>query len=264
MLVFPNAKINLGLNIVSKRTDGYHNISSCFYPIPVKDALEIIPANKASFESTGLAIPGDPEDNLIWKAYQMLNKDFKLPEMAIILHKAIPMGAGLGGGSANGAFMLKLLNEYFDLKLSDKTLEEYALKLGSDCPFFIQNQPQLVSGRGEIFEPVSLNLKGYFLGLVYPGIHIGTKEAYGGIAPKKPKTSVKEILLKKPIGEWENLLKNDFEESVFRLYPNLAILKNKLYDAGAIYASMTGSGSTLYGLFKESTTSEIVDQEVLL
>lgn len=264
MLVFPNAKINLGLNILSKRADGYHNISSCFYPVPVKDALEIIPAQKASFESTGLSIPGDPENNLIWKAYKLLQKDFKLPEIAIILHKAIPMGAGMGGGSADGAFMLKLLDEYFDLNLTTNQLESYALKLGSDCPFFIQNKPQLVSGRGEVFEPISVNLKGFYLGLVYPEIHIGTREAYSEVSPKHPETSIKEIIENRPLEEWKKSLKNDFEDSVFKLHPQLIHIKNQLYEAGAIYASMTGSGSTFYGIFNEAPSYSGIDKIIVL
>lgn len=264
MLTFPNAKINLGLNILSKRADGYHNISSCFYPVPVKDALEIIPAQKASFESTGLTIPGDPENNLIWKAYKLLQKDFKLSEIAIILHKAIPMGAGMGGGSADGTFTLTLLNQYFKLKLSTEQLEDYALQLGSDCPFFIHNKAQLVSGRGEEFEPISVDLKGYYLGLVYPGLHIGTKEAYSGVSPKQPETPIKKILENIPLQEWKHFLKNDFEDSVFQLYPKLATIKSQLYDAGAIYASMTGSGSTMYGIFEHPIDNEIIDKMVSL
>ncbi|MBK6264037.1 4-(cytidine 5'-diphospho)-2-C-methyl-D-erythritol kinase [Marivirga sp. S37H4] len=260
MISFPNAKINLGLNILSKRADGYHNISSCFYPIPVKDALEIIPAQRTTFESTGLKIPGKPEENLVWKAYHLLNKEFNLPEVEIVLHKAIPMGAGIGGGSADGAFMLKLLNDYFKLNLSTEKLENYALKLGSDCPFFIQNKPKLVSGRGEIFEDIAVDLQGYFVGLVFPGIHIGTKEAYNGIHPKNPETPIKEIIENHPLKDWKNNLKNDFEESVFKQHPTLALIKNKLYDSGAIYASMTGSGSTMYGIFKEKPEGSIVDQ----
>ncbi|HET8859167.1 4-(cytidine 5'-diphospho)-2-C-methyl-D-erythritol kinase [Marivirga sp.] len=252
MLKFPNAKINLGLNITAKRADGYHNIESCFYPIPLKDALEIIPSKKLSFETTGLAIPGNSDDNLVLKAYELLKADFELPPVDIILHKNIPMGAGMGGGSADGAFMLTLLNEYFELNISIEKLESYALKLGSDCPFFIENKPKLVSGRGELFENTSLDLFGHHLALVYPDIHISTAEAYSGVKPQMPEISVEEIIEHHPIVEWKGKLKNDFEEGIFKKYPELQKIKNKFYDAGAIYASMTGSGSTMFGIFDKS------------
>lgn len=251
MLTFPNAKINLGLNITTKRGDGYHDIESCFYPIPVKDALEIIPAEKLSFETTGLEIPGSKQNNLILRAYQLLKLDFDLPPVEIILHKNIPMGAGMGGGSADGAFMLTLLNEYFDLGIANEELEAYALQLGSDCPFFIENKPKLVSGRGELFESTELDLSGYYLTLVYPNIHISTAEAYSGVTPKKPEISVKDIIENYSMEDWKGLLKNDFEFGIFEKYPKLEDLKNKFYKDGAIYASMTGSGSTIFGIFKE-------------
>lgn len=251
MLSFPNAKINLGLNITAKRTDGYHDIESCFYPIPFKDALEIIPSEKLSFESTGLNIPGDTANNLVLKAYNLLQAGFDIPSVQIILHKNIPMGAGLGGGSADGAFMLTLMNEYFKLGLTTEKLQKYALLLGSDCPFFIENQPKFVSGRGELFEKSSIDLSGYYLGLIFPNIHISTAEAYQGLKPSTPQISVKEVVENHPISDWKELLKNDFENVIFTRYPVLQQLKNSLYEQGAIYASMTGSGSTLYGLFKE-------------
>ena len=251
MLKFPNAKINLGLNVTEKRGDGYHNIDSCFYPIPLKDALEIIPSQKLCFESTGLNIPGSSDDNLVLKAYQLLHKDFHLSSVDIILHKNIPMGAGMGGGSADGAFMLTLLNEYFSLEISNERLETYALKLGSDCPFFIENKPKLVRGRGEIFESTKVDLSGFYLALFYPSIHISTAEAYSGINPKRSGTSVKEIIENHPIEDWKNLLKNDFEVGIFEKYPTLKEIKNTFYKDGAVYASMTGSGSTIYGIFKE-------------
>lgn len=250
MLKFPNAKINLGLNITSKREDGYHDIESCFYPIPLKDALEIIPSEKLNFETTGLEIPGNSDDNLVLRAYELLKEDFAIAPIDIILHKNIPMGAGMGGGSANGASTLTLLNEYFKLQISKARLEAYALKLGSDCPFFIDNKPKLVSGRGELFENTKLDLSGYYLALVYPDIHISTAAAYSGVKPEKPEISVKEIIEKHPIEEWEELLKNDFESGVFNKYPILSDIKNKFYKNGAIYACMTGSGSTIFGIFK--------------
>jgi len=251
MLTFPNAKINLGLNITAKREDGYHDIESCFYPIPLKDALEIIPSERRSFETTGLKIPGNSQDNLVWKAYELLNSDFELTPIKIILHKNIPMGAGMGGGSADGAFMLSLLNKYFKLNISNEKLESYALQLGSDCPFFIENKPKLVSGRGEIFKYTKLDLSGYYLALVYPDIHISTGEAYSGIKPQVPEASVKEIIENYPIEKWKGLLKNDFEEGVFKKYPQLHDIKNEFYEKGAVYSSMTGSGSTIFGIFKD-------------
>jgi 4-diphosphocytidyl-2-C-methyl-D-erythritol kinase len=264
MLKFPNAKINLGLNITAKRADGYHDIESCFYPIPLKDALEIIPSKNLSFKTTGLAIPGSSHDNLILKAYELLKLDYALPPLEIILYKNIPMGAGMGGGSADGAFMLTLLNEYFELNIPVKKLEAYALKLGSDCPFFIENQAKLVSGRGEIFESTNLNLSGYHLALFFPDIHIGTAEAYGGVKPQHPKISIKEVIEKNPTEDWKNLLKNDFEEGIFLKYPKLRELKENLYRAGAVYASMTGSGSTIFGLFDASYDKTSIKADLIL
>ena len=264
MLTFPNAKINLGLNITAKRKDGYHDIASCFYPIPLKDALEIIPAEIFSFEITGLRIPGSTNDNLILKAYELLKADYQLPPIEIMLHKNIPMGAGLGGGSADGAFMLSLLNDYFNLKISIKNLASYALLLGSDCPFFIENKPKLVSGRGEIFEDITLDLSGYYLALMYPDIHISTAEAYQGVKPQQAEISIKELLQHYPIGEWKGKLINDFERGIFEKYPQLYTIKNKLYDAGALYASMTGSGSTIFGIFDPSFNQKLIQADKII
>jgi len=251
MISFPNAKINLGLNIVRKRADGYHDIESCFYPIPWNDVLEIIPSDKLSFKPHGLEIPGDASSNLCVKAYELIKQDFDIDSVKIILLKNIPMGAGLGGGSADGAFMLQLLNDYFELNLSPNQLEAYALQLGSDCPFFIQNQPAIAKGRGEILEPVSLNLSGKYLAIKNPGIHITTKEAYAEIMPKKPEITTEEMV-SRPLSEWKGQLINDFEEAIFQNYPVIKSLKDELYTAGALYASMTGSGSTVYGIFDEA------------
>lgn len=249
MIHFPNAKINLGLNIVSKREDGYHNIESCFYPIPWRDSLEVIEAASFAFHSYGLDIPGDASSNLCVKAYELLKADHDLPPVEIHLLKNIPMGAGLGGGSADGAFTLKLLNDLFQLNLSSLQLEAYALQLGSDCPFFIQNQPAIATGRGEGLELIDLDLSGCTLAIHNPGIHISTKEAYAGITPKQPEISVADII-SRPIQEWKDLLRNDFEDSIFPSHPTIAQLKQDMYAAGAIYASMTGSGSTVFGLFE--------------
>ena len=264
MLNFPNAKINLGLHITEKRKDGYHNIDSCFYPIPMKDILEIVDAEESRLITKGLSIPGDPQNNLIWKAFQMIRTDFTIPEQEILLYKNIPMGAGMGGGSADGAFMLTLMNQKFKLGLNIAELEAYALQLGSDCPFFIQNQPKHVMGRGEILNNIEIDLSGWHLALVFPGIHIGTKEAYAGITPNKNRASVKEIIEGKAIADWKNELMNDFEASVFNSYPQLAEIKTKLYEAGATYAAMTGSGSTLFGIFKEQQDIAYVDQWLAL
>ena len=250
MLVFPHAKINLGLNVTGKRSDGYHNITSVLFPVPVFDALEIIPADSFSFENSGLAIPGNPDENLIIKAWQLLNKDFQIDPVKIHLLKKIPMGGGLGGGSSDAAFTLHVLNELFQLKLSKEQLHEYASELGSDCPFFLYNNASMASGRGTDLTPVKVDLSEYNLVLIFPGLHSGTKEAYEGLQPKNPKIPVSEIIFRPPT-EWKNELKNDFESTIFRKFPVLNEIKSDLYKAGADYASMSGSGSTMFGLFKK-------------
>ncbi len=250
MISFPNAKINLGLQIIRKRADGYHDISSLFVPIPLCDVLEVIETEEFSFTSSGLPIPGPQEHNLCIKAYNLLKEKFQLPPVAIHLHKAIPMGGGLGGGSADAAFLLKMLNEKFALGLSEPALEDYAGRLGSDCPFFIRNKPAIASGTGTTLLPAELSLKGYHLLLLFPGIHVGTGEAYAGVKPTQPETAL-ETIISEPIATWKNTLVNDFEASVFPQYPLLADLKQQLYDVGATYASMTGSGSTIYGIFEK-------------
>jgi len=248
MIIFPNAKINLGFNILNKREDGYHDIESCCYPVPWHDGLEVMAAASFAFHSYGLEVPGDPGTNLCVKAYHLLKKDFDIPPVAFHLLKQIPIGAGLGGGSADGAFALKLLNDLFDLKLSSLKLKAYALALGSDCPFFIQNQPVITEGRGEKLSPVNLDLTGYYLVIHHPGIYISTKEAYSGVKPQLPGQSIKQVLAQ-PIKDWKQLLRNHFEASVFKNHPAIAQLKDEMYKAGALYASMTGSGSTVYSLF---------------
>jgi 4-diphosphocytidyl-2-C-methyl-D-erythritol kinase len=248
MISFPNAKINLGLHITSKRKDGYHEIETCMVPVPLFDALEMILDKKSSWNSSGLSIPGEAKDNLILKAEKLLKKDFPgLPNLSIHLHKNIPMGAGLGGGSADGAFALKLMNNLFDLHLDDFFLEEYAAELGSDCPFFIENTPKIARGRGEILEPIGLSLKGSHLVLINPGIHIGTKEAYAGVTPGPPKVKLEEVLADR--SRWKAELINDFEASIFKTHPPIAAIKEKMYSAGAYYAAMSGSGSSVFGLF---------------
>jgi len=249
MISFPNAKINLGLDIIEKRSDGYHNISSCFFPIPLCDVLEINISDKFDFNASGLPIPGDKNANLVVKAYKLLKKDFNLPNVSIHLHKNIPMEAGLGGGSSDGAFALKMLNEFFDLFLDESVLVDYAGSLGSDCPFFIYNEPMLVEGRGEIMNEVNLDLKGYYICILKPQLSISTKEAYHIVKPVKPKYEIQSIITSRPLEDWKNILKNDFEGPLLERYPELFKLKTSLYEMGALYASLTGSGSAMYAIF---------------
>jgi 4-diphosphocytidyl-2-C-methyl-D-erythritol kinase len=250
MVDFPNAKINLGLYITDKRSDGYHNIASCFYPIPWQEALEIIPAAEFSFTSSGLEIPGTIENNLIVKAYRLLKDKYTLPPVAIHLHKSLPMGAGLGGGSADAAYTLLLLNRLFQLDLSTKQLIEYSSALGSDCAFFILNQACMATGRGEVLKPLDVSLKGYHLLLVHPGIHISTAAAYAGVRPTPLAENMEELLQKGP-SAWKDKLMNQFEDHLFQSWPELAEIKERLYTLGAAYASMSGSGSAMYGIFKK-------------
>ena len=244
MIVFPNAKINIGLNVIEKRQDGYHNLESCFVPIPWKDALEVVESNTFSFSSSGLPIPGS--GNIVIQAYDLLKERFDLPAVSIHLHKNIPIGAGLGGGSADGAFMLKLLNELFELSLTPKELAAAAGKLGSDCPFFIDNRPKFVEGTGDIFSEISLDLSGHYLALVYPNLHVETKSAFQGLVPEKPRYNLKDTLESRTPGDWPGLVKNDFEKTADA---KIITVKEALYQQGAIYASMSGSGSAVYGLF---------------
>jgi 4-diphosphocytidyl-2-C-methyl-D-erythritol kinase len=254
MISYPNAKINLGLNVVRKRDDGYHDIESVFYPVPWSDILEIVPEksgrSKVTFTFSGIEIPSSGNPNLCEQVYQLMHKEFDLPSVKIHLHKIVPIGAGLGGGSADAAFAAVTLNDLFQLQLSTEQLEAIVAKVGSDCPFFIKNRPAYVTGRGEILEPFDLDLSGYWILLVNPNIHIGTKEAYAGITPSQPQTSLKE-LLSKEVSEWKNGVKNDFEASIFPNHPAIEKLKKQLYDSGSDYASMTGSGSTVFGLFNK-------------
>lgn len=257
MIVFPNCKINLGLHIVGKRDDGYHDLETIFYPLPFKDALEIIPTHNKEeneFIATGLTVDGNPEDNLCLKAWYLLKKDFpKLPAVKIHLHKAIPMGAGLGGGSADAAFMLRMLNDHFKLDIFEERLIRLALELGSDCPFFIINKPCFATGRGEVLEEVAVALSAYKIVLINPGVHINTAWAFaqrsdGSKPSDRCDKSLKEIVLQ-PIETWKNTLQNDLEEPVFKAYPEIKAIKENLYRQGAIYAAMSGSGSTVFGIF---------------
>lgn len=260
MVIFPHCKINIGLQVLDKRTDGFHNIQTIFYPLAHNDVLEIIEAPagnyKFSFTSSGLPITVPAAKNICVKAYNAFNSKFNgLPEIHMQLHKAIPMGAGLGGGSSDAVFVLKLLNEKFSVGVTDSELSVMAKELGSDCVFFTQNQPCFAEGRGEILTPLSLDLSAYKILLIYPSIHINTASAFKGIEPAKNPLDLK-ALINLPVKEWKNNIRNDFEKSIFNFYPVLAEIKNNLYHSGAIYASMSGSGSSLYGIFEKNKQPE--------
>ncbi|MFT4032574.1 MAG: 4-(cytidine 5'-diphospho)-2-C-methyl-D-erythritol kinase [Siphonobacter sp.] len=256
MVSFPNAKINIGLSITEKRPDGYHNLESVFVPVGWSDVLEILPATQTSFKSTGISIPGNHADNLCLKAYTLLSRDFELPAVSIHLHKVVPIGAGLGGGSSDAAFTLKMLNDLFELNLSAGQLENYARLLGSDCAFFIKNKVTFCFGKGDEFSEISFNLAGKSILLVYPDIHSSTAEAYSGIIPKKTAVPLQKALAE-PIINWKHTVHNDFEESLFPKHPFLAQIKKNLYQAGASYASLSGSGSTVYGIFEQKAPTSL-------
>jgi 4-diphosphocytidyl-2-C-methyl-D-erythritol kinase len=260
MVVFPNGKINIGLQVVEKRTDGFHNIQSIFYPIKIRDIVEIIPSNsdeEITYTQSGLHIDGNTDNNLCIKAYHLLKRDFNnLPHIYMHLHKSIPMGAGLGGGSADGAFTLKLLNDKYNLNLLESQLIKYALELGSDCPFFILNQACYATGRGENLKHINLDLSNYKILIINPGIHVNTGWAFSQLTPHHTDIDLIEAA-SKPVSVWKNTITNDFEPSVFKMYPAIAELKSHLYEHGALYASMSGSGSSVYGIFDKNFNSEI-------
>jgi 4-diphosphocytidyl-2-C-methyl-D-erythritol kinase len=254
MIAFPNCKINLGLHVFEQRPDKYHPLETVFFPVPICDALEIIkhpnPHQVPEFNCYGLEISGDPQNNLIYKAWELLHAQYKIGPVKSALLKHIPMGAGMGGGSADAAFALKLLNQLFELHLTENTLLELALILGSDCPFFILNKPVFASSRGEIMQPINLNLQGYTLVIVNPAIHVSTAKAFQ-LVKKRTAEDIGKLLpiVYSPIEYWKTHLVNDFEEAVFSEHPSLKNIKSKLYEMGAVYASMTGSGSTIFGIF---------------
>jgi 4-diphosphocytidyl-2-C-methyl-D-erythritol kinase len=251
MIQFPNCKINLGLSILAKRADGYHELETVFYPIAISDALEILPSANLTMTQSGIAVPGDPAQNLCLKAYHLLKKDFPtLPAVQMHLHKNIPMGAGLGGGSSDGTSTLLILNQQFSLGLNDQQLIDYASQLGSDCPFFVYNKACHATGRGEILKPITLDLSNYQFLLVHPGVHIATAWAFQQLNPNIKSESIQAII-EKPITDWKNTLINDFEAPVFKAEPKLSVIKDQLYQLGAIYASMSGSGSSLFGIFSK-------------
>lgn len=251
MILYPNAKINIGLHITTKRPDGYHSIETAFVPVPWKDALEIIPTDApTSFQSTGIPIPGKSETNLCLRAHAILQKTYGIPNVSIHLHKAIPIGAGLGGGSSDAAFTIKALNQLFQLELDLPTMETIARPLGSDCAFFIHNKAVLGYGKGDEFQPFTFpDFSNYSIVLIYPNIHISTPDAYAGVTPKQPNQPLAEVL-RMPINEWKWNVKNDFEQSIFVQHPILETIKLELYSMNAVYAAMSGSGSCMFGLFE--------------
>ncbi len=250
MITFPNAKINIGLRVTEKRPDGFHNIQTCFYPIKLCDALEIVESDKLELQATGRSIPGKDSENLCLRAYHLLKKDYALPNVKLHLHKVIPSGAGLGGGSSDAAFTLKMISAHFNLVLGEELLSFYAEQLGSDCSFFIKNKPCIGESKGELLRETALDLSHYGIVLVYPNLQVSTAEAYADIKPQTPNEHVEDILSGMEVAHWKDHLVNDFEKSVFTRYPQLAALKKDLYDNGAVYAAMSGSGSSVYGFFE--------------
>ncbi len=257
MVLYPNAKINLGLNVLSKRADGFHDIETCFFPIGLADILEFVVSDtNTTFSSTGIDIPGNSKENLCVKAWELLSTDFDIQPIKIHLHKIVPIGAGLGGGSSDGAYMLKGLNEFFSLGLSVEKLNKYASMLGSDCAFFIDGNPSMAKGRGEVLEHAKIDLQTYKIAIVNPGYHISTPEAYSGVRPQVPESRLDE-LLREPVQNWKGKVKNDFEVSVFNKFPQIERIKNDLYDLGAEFALMSGSGSSVFGIFNHEVPESI-------
>lgn len=251
MVLFPNAKINIGLNILHKRLDGYHDIETLFYPVGLKDALEFVVTgtNRVNFNSSGLSLDIPADQNIVLKAFNILSEEFLLPGLDIHLHKAIPSGAGLGGGSADAAFFLKALNEYLGLNISQEKLRKMAGRLGADCAFFIENRPSFATGVGDVITPADITLKGFFLVLVKPPFGVDTREAYSGVVPRAYPLNFKEAIMD-GMAKWNGRVRNDFEESIFTKFPGIQALKHTLTEKGARYASMSGSGSSVYGLFE--------------
>lgn len=258
MITFPIAKINLGLNIVERRPDGYHNLETVFYPVQIKDALELTimnthfpSATDCDIKVTNMEVEGDEQRNLVVRAYQLLKQDFhQMPRVHAHLWKGIPTQAGMGGGSSDCAYTIRLLNEMFTLSLSEEQMISYAARLGADCPFFILSRPAYAEGIGERLQPVSLDLSSYYIGVVRPDIPVSTREAFSLIQPRKPAKCCREVVMQ-PIETWRDELTNDFEQSVFALHPEIGAIKQQLYDLGAVYAAMSGSGSSVFGLFRD-------------
>jgi len=248
MIIFPGSKINIGLNIIRKRDDGFHDIESVFYPLPWTDILEGIVADKDEITITGLHVDCSLEDNLITKAINLLRREYHFGQVKIHLHKVVPMGAGLGGGSADAAATILLLNDLFRLQMSDVTMEDYARVLGSDCAFFIRKKPVFAYAKGDVFKDISLDLSGWKIIVIKPEVHIGTKEAYAGIVPLESVNSIEKDLLQN-VEQWKDTVKNDFEASIFKNHPQIKDIKDFLINNGADYASMSGSGASVYGLY---------------
>ncbi|HDR51463.1 MAG TPA: 4-(cytidine 5'-diphospho)-2-C-methyl-D-erythritol kinase [Mariniphaga anaerophila] len=249
MIVFPNAKINIGLHVVSKRPDGYHNLETVFYPVQLFDALEMAETGKAGITFSGLPVEGPADENLVMKAYRILKKDFGLPPVQFHLHKNIPAGAGLGGGSSDAAFTLKMLNNYFKLQITSEKLKDYAAQLGADCSFFIDNKPAFAEGIGDLLSCVDIDLSQFHIVVLKPEISVSTAEAYRNVIPAQPVFKL-EGLPAVPVDHWKDVVKNDFENSVFLRFPEIKRWKEKLFELGAIYASMSGSGSAVFGIFR--------------
>lgn len=251
MICFPNAKINFGLHVLAQRRDGFHAIETIFFPIGLCDVLEAVESETLRFKVTGRKIGGGLNQNSCIRAYQLLKKDFAIPPVNVHLHKIIPIGAGLGGGSSDGAFFIRLLNELFDLRISEKKMKHYAAQLGSDCSFFIRNTASFAFERGDKLEPFEIHLEKYHLVVVFPEIHINTALAYSGVVPKKDALPLKDVISNLPVERWKNKIKNDFENVVFPRFHEVKKIKDKMYSLGAVFASMSGSGSSVFGIFDE-------------
>lgn len=256
MISFPHAKINLGLNVVSKRDDGYHNLETVFYPVQWCDVMEIIPGpdhtKGIEVHMSGLPVSGKHSDNLCVKAYELLRKNYPMQSVKLYLHKQIPMGAGLGGGSSDAAFFVKQVNHLLSLGMTIHEMEEIVRHIGADCAFFIKGHAVYANERGDNFFPVDVSLKGFHVVIVHPGIHVSTATAFANIVPAQPTINCRDAVMKHPVSEWKELLVNDFEKTVFKVHPEIAVVKQKMYDAGAVYASMSGSGSAVYGIFQQA------------
>ena len=253
MICFPAAKINLGLNIIDKRADGYHNIESVLYPVPLHDILEFRTAKTFNIKTFGINLDINQEENILFKTWSLLNEKYSIPPLEIVLLKNIPPGSGLGGGSSDAAFLIKSANKHFKLGLTIAEMKLAAAQTGSDCPFFIENNVVFVTGRGEKMGKTKISLKEKYLVIAYPNNIISTTVAYAKIQPGMPGKSITEIMLQ-PIETWKNELRNDFEELIFAKYPQIRMLKESLYKSGSVYASMSGSGSSVYGIFNEQPT----------
>ena len=268
MLRFPNCKINLGLYVTNRRADGFHDLETVFYPVGWTDVLEALPA-KAGVDSsmtiTGRSVDGKQDENLVWRAFQLLKAAFpgQVFPLEMHLHKVLPMGAGLGGGSADGAFALQLINDVCRLGLSTAELSVFALRLGSDCPFFLLNQPAFAAGRGEALEPLAIDLSRYTIQIICPGIHVSTAAAFRGITPAPPGFDLR-LLPRLPVSEWRGQVENVFEKTVFAIHPEIASIKAELYEQGALYASMSGSGSAVFGIFEKGHNAAVEGYEQFL